>query len=288
MMASILDHKHFRDTQENLTALHDEWMHSSTGTSNTTQGIYEGPTISGPSGTFIGTGPGGPVIHGQQPSISGPPGTFMGTGPGGPLPTQKTMFLPPSDSQFLGHAPSDIEAFINGTLLSTRGGPTIGGGSGDILPMGQTSGGGGSGNCPPGYCDKGGGHCGNGCACCNTNEEVNLCMQGMCGTNCSNCQQSSPNAKGGGGGGKGGKGKVHKGHSKSKHHDKGGGKAQGANALGKLPQLGNVPYTSTPTSGTSPIMIILLLGGAGLLIYFIWHKLRKSKAEDKEMSAKGE
>lgn len=68
----------------------------------------------------------------------------------------------------------------------------------------------------------------------------------------------------------------------------GGGRVLGPNALGAFPKLGNVPYSTQSSSTMSPGILILVLGGGGLLIYFIWHKLRKNKAEDKEMDEKGE
>lgn len=72
----------------------------------------------------------------------------------------------------------------------------------------------------------------------------------------------------------------------------GGGKTQGAGSI-PLPKLGNVPFQTTPASGSSgitgsPIMLILFIGIGGIAIWFFMHKVRKTKAEDTEMTAKGE
>lgn len=188
-MASVLDHRHFRDTNEALTQLHDIWMHSSTGYTNPLN-EYQGS----PNDTV------------QQ----------MSFGP---------WDIPDGHSS-LGYSPSDVGAFIkqNATTNnnSSNGSSTVG----------------------------------------------------------SDTSSSSH-------------GTIHNKRSKGKQHQgrsKGGGgtKAAGGGGLGNPPKLGNVPYSTTPTSGTSPTILILLLGGGVLVAYFIWHKLRKSKAEDKEMDKKGE
>ena len=68
-----------------------------------------------------------------------------------------------------------------------------------------------------------------------------------------------------------------------------GGGQKAKFSVGGIPKLGNVPFsTQSSSSSGSPIVLILVLGGGVLAIYFIWHKLRKSKAEDKEMDKKGE
>lgn len=189
-MASTLDHRHFRDTNEALTQLHDIWMHSSTGYTNPLNEYQGSPTDT----------------------------------------VQQISFGPwdiPDGHSSLGFSPSDVGAFIkqNATTNnnSSNGSSTVGS---------DTSG----------------------------------------STHGTTKHKGSKQKQHHGGGGKGG----------------GGTKAAGAGALGNIPKLGNVPYSTTPTSGTSPTMLLLLLGGGVLVVYFIWHKLRKSKAEDKEMDKKGE
>jgi hypothetical protein len=229
-MASVLDHKHFRDTQQNLTILHDEWMHNSTGTSTAaidhSNGLFEHDT------------------NPQSVPIPPPP---AGT-----------------STAFLGFSPSDMGHFLAHPLTNGSSGGNGSGGS--------------NGGCPSGSCSMGGGICATGCPCAGDAQAVEDCYAGVSG-------DSS-----GGGGGKGG-GKLKKGGgSKNKSRGRGGkgGRAEGARSLGNIPRLGNVPYTTQPTGGTSPILVVLVIGGGALAIYFIWHKLRKSKAEDKEMDKKGE
>lgn len=69
----------------------------------------------------------------------------------------------------------------------------------------------------------------------------------------------------------------------------GGGGLAGPNALGKF-SLPNVPAgAAAPTStGPSPIVIVGLLAIAGVGGYFLWHKLRVSRAVDKKLDAGGE
>lgn len=175
-MATFLDYRDFRNQYDYLTALHDEWMHNSTGTSNTPQGTYDG--YSGPFLTF----------HNIEPplAISG-----------------------------VGFSPADMRTFLsNPDITGTSSSGSSQGGNNN---------------------NKGGGR------------RTTIIKKG------------------------------------------GGGKVLGPNALGGFPKLGNVPYTTQPASGgLSPGILILMLGGGGLVIYFIWHKLRKSKAEDKELDKKGE
>lgn len=191
-MASILDQLAFRKQEDELTALHDEWMHSSTNTSSAEQGTFD-------------FAPGNP-----SPDIS----------------------LPPSMNT-LGFSPSDVSAFMRKLYP---------GNDNEIEPQ----------------------------ASIGANP-----TSGVEGTYTINPHKHKHKAD-------------HKKH-KQKGGGGGGGGAAGAN-LGPMPKLGNVPYTTTPAggSGTSPIFLVLMLGGGVLVVYFIWHKLRKSKAEDKEMDKKGE
>ncbi len=129
------------------------------------------------------------------------------------------------------------------------------------------------------------------CSSCNTPEEVAHCIKyGTCisyqkppgGGNGKGSGSGSGSGKGSGSGGGGG-------FSRGGFSRGGGGtKAQGASSLGGVPKLGNVPYSAQPAGGSSPTMLILILGGGVLAVYFIWHKLRKSKSEDKEMDKKGD
>jgi hypothetical protein len=196
-MASSLDHRAFRETNDNLTQLHDEWMHMSTGT----------------------------AYHPTEDGYEILPGDMM----------QKQTLpsnLPPSFT--IGFSHSDMQSFMN-----------------KLIP-------------PPQHGD--------------------------------NPNVDNPNMQSDGGPAKHRKGPVHRnrggGGRNNKQHNKGGGGVQGANSLGNVPRLGKVPVpgtgTGTSSSSGSPIMTWLLIGGAGLAVYFIWHKLRKNKAEDKEMDAKGE
>jgi len=259
-MATSLDHRHFRETNDILTHLHDEWMHNSTGTSNTTQGQYNGQS--------------GPGMH---PSM---------------------ITLPPHQTaSTLGFSPGDMRAFMTsippGTSDTPIGGPTLPGAiKGSILnPLATGHTGNGGTSCGPGQCDKGGGICGSGCACCKNQTDENNCINGLGTCDAQGNYTSYGSGGSGGGGGSGGRMHGGKGGGGSKQHGRGGGggtKAQGAKGLGGYPKLGNVPFSPQASSGTSPIMLLLILGGGGVLIYFIWHKLRKSRAEDKEMEKKGE
>lgn len=199
-MASTLDHRAFRETNDNLTQLHDEWMHMSTGTA------------------YHPTGDGGYEIL---------PGDML----------QKQTLpknLPPSFS--IGFSHNDMQHFMS------------------KLPP------------PIQHGD---------------NPTPNVDNSNMQSDSSPAQHRKGPVHRNRGGGGRNNRG-----------HGGGGGGAQGANAIGNVPRLGNVPVpgtgTGTASSSGSPIMTYLLIGGAGLAVYFIWHKLRKNKAEDKEMDAKGE
>ena len=61
-----------------------------------------------------------------------------------------------------------------------------------------------------------------------------------------------------------------------------GGRLLGPNALGQTPLLGNVPAGAT-SSGPSPILLIGIVAVAGVGGYLLWHKLRMSRAEDKQL-----
>ena len=67
----------------------------------------------------------------------------------------------------------------------------------------------------------------------------------------------------------------------------GGSQLAGPGALGNIPQLGNVPIAqSPPTSGPNPIVLVVLLGGAGVGGYLLYHKLKLAKHQNAEL-AKG-
>lgn len=195
-MASVLDHRRFREEQTALSQLHDEWMHSSTGYTN-------------PLGEYDY----GPFDTVQQKQL----------GPWDLPPVNKGISL--------GFSPSDMRSLIQRH--------TNDGGVSTPNTDGSTSG-----------------------------DSTSGSTQGR-----HHRQQHQRGGRGnrqrhGGGGG--------------------GGGAAGAKALGPTPKLGNVPYTTTPASGgTSPIIAIITIGVIGITIYFVWHKYRQSRSEDKDLSAKG-
>lgn len=67
-----------------------------------------------------------------------------------------------------------------------------------------------------------------------------------------------------------------------------GGGLVGPKALGNF-NLPNVPAgAAQPTTGPSPLLIVALLAIAGVGGYFLWHKLRVSRAIDKKLDKGGE
>lgn len=69
----------------------------------------------------------------------------------------------------------------------------------------------------------------------------------------------------------------------------GGGGLLGPNALGGLKLLPNVPIGapgSQPTSsGPSPIVVVVVLGGLAIGGYLLWHKLKLAHHQNKELDA---
>lgn len=206
-MATMNDHRAFREQNDTLTALHDEWMHSSTGTSSEPQGNYD---------TSI--------------NASGPPDLGK-------------MVLPPSDSFLhVGYPPTDVLAIVTKGQRSWQE---------DNTPN------------PP--------------VSPNANPE----------------SRSNPDADG-----------NTNPDSKSHHHEHerrrrwwhrrgrrsgggGGVTAAGPGQLGNAPQLGNVPMSSQSQGGGSPLVVLFTLGVLAIVIYFVWHKFRKSRSEDKDLEKKG-
>jgi len=80
------------------------------------------------------------------------------------------------------------------------------------------------------------------------------------------------NRRGGGGGG-------------SPRLSGGGGGFQGANAIPSL-NLPNTTTSGTPSSGISPIIIILFIAAAGLGGWYWWHKAHLAAKQDQKASGK--
>jgi hypothetical protein len=67
----------------------------------------------------------------------------------------------------------------------------------------------------------------------------------------------------------------------------GGSQLAGPGALGNFPKLGDVPIAqSSPSTGPSPIVTIVVLGGIGIGGYLLYHKLKLAKHQNAEL-AKG-
>jgi hypothetical protein len=222
------DHRAYRQSMEHLTALHDEWMHSSTGTDSTTsQGIFE-------------------ILPFESLQH---------------IRNSNDVTIPPIHSN-TSFSPSDTHHFYTTVNTRKRGdSPQTNGG---IFTPNTSQ--------------------GKPCSECKTPAEVAHCIKyGTCISYQHNPGNGNGKPKGGskGGGSKGrGGGFV--------RSSGGGTKAQGASSLGGVPKLGNVPYSPQAAGGTSPTIVILVIGGGVLAVYFLWHKLRKSKSEDKEMDKKGD
>lgn len=63
----------------------------------------------------------------------------------------------------------------------------------------------------------------------------------------------------------------------------GGGRLLGPSALGNIPLAGNVPAGSTSTGGGSPLLLFAIVAVVGVGGYFLWHKLRMARHEDKQL-----
>lgn len=61
----------------------------------------------------------------------------------------------------------------------------------------------------------------------------------------------------------------------------GGGGLQ--SGIGKIPLLGNVPASSTQSSG-SPVLIIVVIAGVAAIGFVIWNKLHKASHSEKQMT----
>ena len=57
----------------------------------------------------------------------------------------------------------------------------------------------------------------------------------------------------------------------------------GPGALGKIPPLGPIPVGATPPSTGSPMVGVVLLLALGVGAYFLYHRLRKTSAEEKQL-----
>jgi hypothetical protein len=68
----------------------------------------------------------------------------------------------------------------------------------------------------------------------------------------------------------------------------GGGQLAGPGSLGNIPKLGDVPIApaGTTSTGPSPIVLMIVLGGAGIGGYLLYHKLKLAKHQNAEL-AKG-
>jgi hypothetical protein len=65
----------------------------------------------------------------------------------------------------------------------------------------------------------------------------------------------------------------------------GGGQLAGPGALGNIPQLGKVPIAQAqPSTGPNPIVVVVLLAGAGTGGYLLYHKLKLAKHQNAELS----
>jgi hypothetical protein len=82
------------------------------------------------------------------------------------------------------------------------------------------------------------------------------------------------------------RGKMQRGGSSGGGARLGGSQLAGPGALGNIPQLGNVPIAqSPPTSGPNPILLVVLLGGAGVGGYLLYHKLKLAKHQNAELAS---